>query len=108
MIKKFLITLCFCAFFPCCYASENETGIPQAVLNYKHFKDGCNIYYVKDWNGYEVYSPVSKHARDGRCCTGSPIFLLYDGKTVRMAKDNEIDNLIMHGKIILFRERPRQ
>ena len=112
-ITLFILFILFflCSFFPLQTKAEQAPNIPDAVLNYGNLKENYDFYYVKDWNGYEVYTPKPKSyftkedVMHPQIVT-SPIFLLYDGKTVKQAEEKDIDNFGCKGRIILYRERP--
>ena len=117
-IKKYYIILLvvfilffICWSFPVQTQAEQASNIPEAVLNYGNLKENNDFYYVKDWNGYEVYTPKPKNYFTKEDVTppqivASPIFLLYDGKTVRRDVGEEYLNFYHKGRIILYRERP--
>ncbi len=86
--------------------AEQSTNIPETVLNYGNLKEKYDFYYVKDWNGYEVYTIILKEQYPQPRAIGAPIFLLYDGKTVRRDVGEEYLNFCHKGRIILYRERP--
>ena len=107
-ITLFILFILFflCSFFPLQTKAEQAPNIPDAVLNYGNLKENYDFYYVKDWNGYEVYTFIPKERSSQPRVIGSPIFLLYDGKTVRRDVGEEYLNFFHNGKIILYRERP--
>lgn len=100
IVKKILVFVLLCA-LPCyaeCIKSKCTRPIPEAVLNFNDYnKDPhmCIIYYT-DWNGYEVYH-VHWYPLKGEPSYGKPfykgpgIFLLYDGKNVRMHTKEEFN-----------------
>ena len=39
---------------------DQPPNIPQAVIEYRNIGKSCDIYYVMDWDKYEIYMPVFK------------------------------------------------
>lgn len=86
---------------------DQPPNIPQAVIEYRNIGKSCDIYYVMDWDKYEIYMPVFKKKYGG--LTGAPPFLIYDGKEVKMTFGDEYGFLHELKKpISLHRERPHQ
>ncbi len=85
---------------------DQPPNIPQAVIEYRNIGQYCNIYYIKDWNEYEVYMPISKKKYLG--LTGDTPFLIYDGKNVKMTHGDEFQFFGLKQPIFLYRERPLQ
>lgn len=87
---------------------DQPPNIPQAVIEYRNIGKSCDIYYVMDWENYEIYMPVSKKKYGG--LTGAVPFLIYDGKEVKMTFGDEYNfwNGQLKTPIYLHRERPHQ
>ena len=108
MKKLFLILCCIC--LPI-YATESETlpkqKIPRKVQTFyiehtstKKENPNAKIYYVKDWNGYKVYTIINlarKYPPGVVPVIGGPVYILHNRKETRFAKGCENEELWSNG-----------
>ena len=66
--------------------------VPPAVIEFAE-NNTQKIIFVRDWNNYKVYTyDYSKEPNN--TYWGLPVFILYDGKNVKFANEDEQSELM--------------
>lgn len=74
--------------------TKPKEPIPQEVIEFVKPDKDTRIVFAREWNGYKVYTyDYSEYGPDE--IIGLPVYMLFDGKTVRFADDDELTELMI-------------
>ena len=71
---------------------KSKDQIPQEVINFVKVDEGGEIIFIRNWNNYKVYRVSYPELEKG--VWGLPQYILFDGKNVRWADDDETTELM--------------
>ncbi len=71
---------------------QQEEQIPKEVVEFAKLQEGGKVIFIREWNNYKVYRISYPELEVG--VWGLPYYILFDGKNIRWADDEENDEIM--------------